>query len=172
MCLLKEKGGMGFWDLKPFNMALLAKQGWHLQTNSSSLFYKVYKAKYFPRCDFLEATLGSQPSFAWGSILSTQAVVKRGVQWQVGDGEQIQVWRDKWLHNPSTYRVVTPKRDGLHVTWVCNLIDGDQMEWKEHLIRQCFLPKDVDAILSIPLSAHGASDRLIWAASKNGKFLV
>ena len=99
-------------------------------------------------------------------------MVKRGVQWQVGDGEQIQVWRDKWLHNPSTYRVVTPKRDGLHVTWVCNLIDGDQMEWKEHLIRQCFLPKDVDAILSIPLSAHGASDRLIWAASKNGKFLV
>ena len=30
----------------------------------------------------------------------------------------------------------------------------------------------MNAILSIPLSAHGASDRLIWVASKNEKFLV
>ena len=54
----KGKGGMGFRDLKLFNLALLAKQGWRLQTNTSSLFYRVYKAKYFPRCDFLEVNLG------------------------------------------------------------------------------------------------------------------
>ena len=30
----------------------------------------------------------------------------------------------------------------------------------------------MNAILSIPLSAHEASDRLIWVASKNEKFLV
>ena len=76
MCLPKEKGEMGFRDLKLFNIALLAKQGWCLQKNSSSLFYRVYKAKYFLRRDFLEATLGSQPSFAWRSILSAQAVVE------------------------------------------------------------------------------------------------
>ena len=80
MCLSKEKYGMGFRDLKLFNLALLAKQGWKLQTNSSSLFYRVYKAKHFPRCDFIEACLGSQPSFAWRSIWAAQDVVKKGLR--------------------------------------------------------------------------------------------
>ena len=70
MCLLKEKGGMGFQDLKLFNLALLAKQGWRLQTNSSSLFYRVFKEKYFLSCDFVEASMGCQPSYAWRSIMA------------------------------------------------------------------------------------------------------
>ena len=56
------------------------------------------------------------------------------------------------------------------MTHIVELIDGDRMELKEHLIRQIFLPQDMDAILSIPLSAHGAPDRLIWVENKNGKF--
>ena len=58
MCLLKERCGMGFQDLRLFNLALLAKQGWRLQTDPSSLFYWVYKAKYFPSCDFVDADMG------------------------------------------------------------------------------------------------------------------
>ena len=78
MCQPKEKGGMGFRDLKSFNKALLAKQGWRLQSNNQSLFARVFKAKYFPESEFTEASLGNHPSFAWRSIMSTQAVVQKG----------------------------------------------------------------------------------------------
>ena len=110
MCLPKERGGMGFRDLQLFNLALLAKQGWRLQTNSSSHFYWVYKAKYFPSCDFVEASMGCQPSYAWRSIMAAQPLVRRGMWWQVGDGKMIKVWKDKWIPSPSTYKVITLER--------------------------------------------------------------
>lgn len=63
------EGGLGFWDLKDFNLALLAKQGFRLQHNIYSLVYKVFKARYFTNGDFLAAELGNHPSFAWRSII-------------------------------------------------------------------------------------------------------
>jgi len=58
------------------------------------------------------------------------------------------------------------------INWVRDLIEEDRMEWKADLILQNFMPQDADAILSIPLSANRAWDRLIWARTKNGKFSV
>ena len=55
MCEPKVNGGMGFKKLQQFNLALLAKQGWRLQSGQNSLMYKVLKAKHFPHCDFVEA---------------------------------------------------------------------------------------------------------------------
>ena len=55
MCTPKAKGGMGFKDLKAFNFALLAKQGWQILSNPSSLNHKVLKAKYFAKSNFMEA---------------------------------------------------------------------------------------------------------------------
>ena len=39
-------GGMGFKQLKQFNLALLAKQGWRLQTDHNSLVYQVLKGPF------------------------------------------------------------------------------------------------------------------------------
>ena len=63
MYVPKSCGGMGFKQLKQFNLALLAKQGWRLQMGQNSLVYQVFKAKYFSNCDFVNASLGKKPSY-------------------------------------------------------------------------------------------------------------
>lgn len=80
LCAPKACGDMGFKQLKPFNMSLLAKQGWRLQTSNNSLLYRVFKEKYFPNCDFVQASQRNNPSYAWCSILATQPLVMRGLR--------------------------------------------------------------------------------------------
>ncbi|XP_030959407.1 uncharacterized protein LOC115981412 [Quercus lobata] len=40
----KKVEGMGFQDLAPFNLAMLAKQGWRLIQQQDSLMFKCFKA--------------------------------------------------------------------------------------------------------------------------------
>jgi hypothetical protein len=61
----KSKGGMGFWDLRCFNKALLAKQCWRLFHDPDSLPAQILRGKYYPRGSILEACLGLKPSYAW-----------------------------------------------------------------------------------------------------------
>ena len=78
LCTQKKRGGMGFRDISAFNLAMLAKQAWRLIYQDHSLFYRVYKARYFPNCNFLLAELGSNPSYVWWSLLEARDVIWEG----------------------------------------------------------------------------------------------
>ena len=87
----KKIGGMGFRDLALFNDSLLAKQAWRLLNKKTSLFYKVFKARFFPSSSIMEAADSRLDSYAWKSILKGRDVLLRGARWRVGSGENINI---------------------------------------------------------------------------------
>ena len=109
LCQPKLEGGMGIKDLKVFSLALLAKQGWWLGKNPNSLTHRVFKAKYFAGCSFLEAQIGRKPSYVWRSLMATRETVEMGSRWCVGNGRTVEIWWDRWIPTLDNFKVVTPK---------------------------------------------------------------
>ena len=64
LCLPKNEGGLNFNDLRKINEAMLAEKIWRLIHDKESLFYKVFKANFFPNGDIFSAQLKSR-SYAW-----------------------------------------------------------------------------------------------------------
>ena len=109
---------MGFRYLHAFNLVILSKQAWRITQDTNSLFYKVYKAQYFPNCSFMIAQLGSNPSFVWRSLLVARDIIFNGSKWQVGDGKTVGVYSHKWLSHPPI-----PLNEHAQDMKVCKLLD-------------------------------------------------
>ena len=161
LCAPKAQGGMGFKQLKQFNLALLAKQGWRLQRGRDSLMFKFFKAKYFPTCDSVEASMGNNPFFAWRSIMAAQGVVRKGLRWQVWNGKSIRIWKDKLLPTPSSFKVTSPLSTFQEEARVEELIDANSGTWKQEVLSQVFLLHEAEIIGGIALNSNVQDDKQI-----------
>jgi hypothetical protein len=168
----KEKGGLGYRDLENFNLALLAKQGWRLLQNPNSLVAKVFKEKYYPGENFLEAGLGYRPSYAWRSIWNARKLLKKGLIWRVGDGTSIKIWHDRWIPVPSSFAIQSPIRILDREATVNDLIDEETRWWNIPLIQEVFLKDEASIICSMPICPGRQRDRLAWVGTKNGDYSV
>ena len=66
--------------------------------------------------------------------MAVQGVVQKGIRWQVGDGDNIRVWCNKWVLIPSTYMVVSLENPSLRVSLVKDLINRDAFEWDVEMV--------------------------------------
>lgn len=72
-------GGLGFKDLMEFNLALLAKTVSRASQNPYTLWVRILKGLYLPRCNFLPAKKGACTSWYWSSIVEGKEVLKNGL---------------------------------------------------------------------------------------------
>ena len=77
LTISKKDGGMG--DLRAFNFAMLAKQGWRLLHDNNYLVYQCLKARYFPKTRLFDAKESPNCSFVWKSIVAALPIFEVGM---------------------------------------------------------------------------------------------
>ena len=165
----KNEGGMGFKELRKFNNAMLAKQVWRLVHDKQSLFYRVFKAKFFPSGDIFSAQVKSG-SYAWQSILKARYLIADGARYRVGNGQTVWIYQDCWLPSDGSGKVISPPSLLSTDARVANIIDVDSGWWNVYLLERAFLSFEVQKIKSIPLCLIPQEDTLIQPKTKDGQY--
>ncbi|XP_019197153.1 PREDICTED: uncharacterized protein LOC109191020 [Ipomoea nil] len=171
LCIPKKFGGLGFKDLRNFNLAMLGKQAWRFLTNPGSLPARIYKARYFPKTSFVDATMGNNPSFCWRSIMAAHDFVVAHVRRRIGNGQETLIWGHPWLQDNPSPLVQTVMPEPLRDAVVAGLIDQQTKTWDPHILTDLFEPEDVDRILRIPVSPD-YKDTWYWHNDANGCYTV
>ncbi|XP_019195011.1 PREDICTED: uncharacterized protein LOC109188829 [Ipomoea nil] len=167
----KKYGGMGFKDLKNFNLAMLGKQAWRPLTSPDTLVAKVYKARYYPNTTFVDAKVGGCPSHSWRSIMAAHDMVVARVRRRIGDGKTTLIWGHPWLPDNPSPLVHTDMPVELRHAKVVGLIDEQTATWDPHILADLFEEEDVSRILRIPVSP-GYEDSWYWLDDPNGIYTV
>ena len=168
----KNDGGMGFRDLRSFNLAMLAKQGWRLLHDHDSLLSQCFKARYFPRCHFLDAVDSPNSSYVWKSMVAALPILKSGCCWRVGNGVSIRVHKDKWIPNYPANKILHLAQEESEEWLVSELIDSVSHCWMRDVIMSSFHREDAEAICNIHLSHRQVSDSVVWLHNRKGVYSV
>ncbi|KAM0980895.1 hypothetical protein ACFX13_014376 [Malus domestica] len=104
-------------------------------------------ARYFPNTEFLNALINANGSYVWRSIANARQVIVKGHRWQVGDGENINIWHDNWLPRDSYFKVLSH----LPVNWdneatVDKLIVSHSWQWNVKLLQKEIVSADRDSV--------------------------
>lgn len=96
LCDVKEAGGLVFKGMRNFNLAMLSKLAWRLINNNNPLVSQLMKEKYYLKTDFMNTSLGSNPSYIW------RRMIKQGVV------EELEMDRIQWYRKfPDYYVLIT-----------------------------------------------------------------
>ncbi|KAG8489011.1 hypothetical protein CXB51_016982 [Gossypium anomalum] len=152
---------MRFCNLEKFNIAVLAKKGWKLVCNSSSLVTRVLKTKYYVNNDFLEAELESEPSVVWRSVWVVKGLLIKGCSWLVNDESSISIWDMSWLPSDRPCKLSSPWVN--RIVKVVDLIDEQSQTWKEDMVLSKFDYQEAKRILRAVISKKLIVVITIWA---------
>ena len=139
-------------------------------TNTDSLFYKVFKAKFFPRGSILDAKENTAGSYAWRSILQGCDVILDCACWSVGDGRSIKIWQHRWLPIKHPPKIMLPIPDSMEEATVDCLLNEDNRTWNHEMIDGIFVPEEGELIKKILLEKNAGVDAVLWPMTEDGQY--
>lgn len=91
ICKAKEEGGLGIRKCTDMNISLLCKLGWHMAIDSKKVWVQALKSKYLAGTNFWNCRKRKHSSWTWNSILLTRNVIRKGICYRVGRGDNINI---------------------------------------------------------------------------------
>lgn len=150
----------------------MGKQVWRQLHNTDSLYYEVFKAKYFPNGSIVDEDVKGGGSYAWQSIFKERKVINLGSIWWIGDGKKVKIRGDKWLPDLTSSKVIFPQKClpmDYGYLGLCpyqwgwpKLVGGSGFQW--------IFTREASSILSLPLSYRSTTDKLIWQSKTQGTY--
>lgn len=119
---------------------------------------------------FLEASVGSNPSFVWRSLMVTQDLIKSRIRWRIGDGASVRLFSDSWLPNTLNPFIESNTPENLSLATVDTLINPVLDTWNTEVIGNLFSERDAQLILSIHLPKSPRIDKCIWSCDQKGHY--
>lgn len=155
-------GGLGFWELETFNMALLIKMADRIFKDPDSLWARVLKGVYYPHSDFVSGRKGGRSSWGWASICSARDTLLQERMWRVRVGKSICVFNDLWVYMKEGFKLEGRNSQPTHMMMKVRELFNADRTWNEELVLSVATPSDDHCVLQIPLPAREIEDQLIW----------
>lgn len=176
VCLPKKDGGLGIRTACEMNKALLAKLGWRLLHEKTSLWVQVVSCKY--KVGDLQDVAWTKAKSNWSSTwrsmgIGLREVIYKGYGWVIGDGKSVNFLSDRWLlETPIMDTVIGSLPAENAIVKARDLWrNGSGWDW-EKIIPYISENRRLELSAVVLDTVTGAKDRLSWAATTNGKFIV
>ncbi|KAF4404025.1 hypothetical protein G4B88_014481 [Cannabis sativa] len=173
ICRPSCSGGLGIHKFNDINFCLIAKLGWQLAKNRSSLWCQVILGKYGHLGGFWGRNLPRNASRVARGIWKTKEFIKDNSIWVIGGNSRVKLWQGSWscadgvCINPCDLNpgVVTDITVG-------NLMSDGESSWDISLLERFFRPEAYKKILSCNISDLPDRDSLMWKSSSFGEFML
>ncbi|KAK1257956.1 hypothetical protein QJS04_geneDACA020218 [Acorus gramineus] len=179
-CRPHSKGGLGVLEMEEMNKALLSKWLWKWQaTTPSALWVRILRERYDSggrSCCF--PTPSARMTFLCRSWFVLAQEFNQSFRWQLGKGDQILFWRDKWCGDlpfcvvfPNLFQLVKYKEATVTAVW------SEEADWQIEL-RRITSESQVEELSRLLAELHGKrlvpkeDDKLLWEGNFAQRFIV
>ncbi|KAF7844578.1 ribonuclease H [Senna tora] len=162
LCKPKEEGGLGLYDVRTFNEALLAKHIWRMIQCKNNLIDVTLTPKY------MDSSSGSlsiryNSSWRWKSIMNSKDIIMNNLEWQIGSGSDVNTNHHAWWPMLRDHNLF-PK--------VMDLIQHNSLMWNTVTLNRVYDTHNARCIASIHISVTNVRDKLLWKGSNDGEYSV
>uniref|UniRef100_A0A7N2LEI8 Reverse transcriptase zinc-binding domain-containing protein n=1 Tax=Quercus lobata TaxID=97700 RepID=A0A7N2LEI8_QUELO len=166
----KDWGGLGLFQMRHRNQALLAKLCWRIENENDAPWAQMLSKKYLTPSRLTEEGRNRPCSKIWAACKVGGPAYVRGLKWTIGNGEDVNLWQDFWLPTGPLRRLIQGPltRDEVLTVQQCH---SNSIGW--NLQNLSFeLPSElIEAMKATPFSNNpNTKDSLAWAFSKDGLF--